>query len=229
MPILDAIPFQLDQADLFKRIHVREGSANATEVAAMVAEAQAVARPKALYQIAYVDERGDDYVVVDGRKFTSRVLRVNLDATHRVFAYVATSGHELEDWAVAQDDLMRRFWADVINQMGVYAAAAALGRHLIERFGVESLSTMNPGSLADWPLAQQRVLFALLGDTEDTIGVRLTESLLMVPTKSVSGLQFPAAESFASCQLCPREVCPNRRAAYDAALYDQKYRLPAAV
>jgi len=47
----------------------------------------------------------------------------------------------------------------------------------------------------------------------------------MVPVKSVSGILFPTEESFASCQLCPREVCPGRRAPYDPDLYDAKYRL----
>jgi predicted transcriptional regulator len=83
---------------------------------------------------------------------------------------------------------------------------------------------MNPGSLTDWPLREQRALFSLLGDVQATVGVELTNSLLMVPTKSVSGIFFPAEESFASCQLCPREACPNRRAPYDPELYDRKYR-----
>ncbi len=48
----------------------------------------------------------------------------------------------------------------------------------------------------------------------------------MVPTKSVSGILFPAEESFASCQLCPRENCPNRRAPYDPELFDRKFRAP---
>ena len=82
---------------------------------------------------------------------------------------------------------------------------------------------MSPGSLADWPLEQQRALFAVLGDTEGLIGVRLAESCLMIPTKSVSGMRFPTETSFESCQLCPRAVCPGRRAPYDKGLYDRKY------
>ena len=45
---------------------------------------------------------------------------------------------------------------------------------------------MNPGSLADWPMREQRPLFGLLGDTDAAIGVELMESYLMRPTKSVS-------------------------------------------
>ena len=87
---------------------------------------------------------------------------------------------------------------------------------------------MSPGSLADWPLQEQRQLFTILGNTWDTVGVRLTDSLLMVPIKSVSGIRFPTESSFESCQLCPRAQCPGRRAPYDAGLYDLKYRKPTA-
>jgi hypothetical protein len=82
---------------------------------------------------------------------------------------------------------------------------------------------MNPGSLQDWPLREQRPLFALIGAVDTRIGVRLTDSCLMTPRKSTSGIQFPTEESFASCQLCGREVCPNRRAPYDATLFERKY------
>lgn len=82
---------------------------------------------------------------------------------------------------------------------------------------------MSPGSLEDWPVSQQSALFSLLGDTQHAIGVQLTESCLMVPTKSVSGIRFPMEDSFESCQLCPREDCPGRRAPYDEALYARRF------
>jgi hypothetical protein len=119
---------------------------------------------------------------------------------------------------------MRRFWADALNQAVLHAAVLSLQEHIRDRFDIGSVSMMNPGSLVDWPLREQRTLFSLLGSVREAIGVELTKSLLMVPTKSVSGIFFPAVESFASCQLCPRELCPNRRAPYDPELYDRRYR-----
>jgi hypothetical protein len=82
---------------------------------------------------------------------------------------------------------------------------------------------MSPGSLADWPITQQEELFSIFGNVEDLIGVKLTESFLMVPLKSVSGIYFPTEIEFVSCQLCPREVCSGRRAPYDPDLA-KKYR-----
>ena len=61
-------------------------------------------------------------------------------------------------------------------------------------------------------------LFALLGETEHRLGVRLTDSLLMVPRKSISGIFFPVEESFMTCRLCPRPRCQGRRAAFEPEL-----------
>ena len=82
---------------------------------------------------------------------------------------------------------------------------------------------MAPGSLADWPITQQQQLFSLFGDVEAKIGVRLTDSFLMLPMKSVSGVYFPTETSFESCRLCPRKVCPGRRAPYDPKLWEERY------
>jgi hypothetical protein len=74
---------------------------------------------------------------------------------------------------------------------------------------------MSPGSLEDWPITEQPKLFSLFGDTEKSIGVKLTASLLMIPRKSISGILFPSEEGFVSCRLCPRENCPSRKAEFD--------------
>jgi hypothetical protein len=177
--------------------------------------------------MAYVEARGDDHVKVDGHTLTSRVLRVNLEKAHRVFAYVATCGVELEEWSRSIGDVLRRYWADTIKEMALRAAVRALKEELEDRFRPGRTSSMSPGSLEDWPLEEQAVLFSILGNPEGAIGVRLSESLVMVPTKSVSGIRFPTEESFESCQLCPREGCPGRRAPYDPGLYERKYGLKA--
>lgn len=223
--VLENIPFQLDMAAVHDQLRVREGSSYADALERLAREALTIARPKALYKVALVDEKGDDYVVLDGVRFNSRVLRVNLDGAHRVFPYVATCGTELWDWANALDDTLQRYWADAINEMAVRVALQALDDHLAERYRPGQLSRMNPGSLGDWPIREQRALFKLLGDPHEVIGVQLLKSCLMVPNKSVSGIQFPTEEGFVNCQLCPREDCPGRRAPYDPQLYDSKYRL----
>ena len=222
---LDDISFLPDVAKLMKKMRVREGSRQVDQLSSLVEKARAIARPRAMYRVAYVDSRDDESVVIEGIRFRSRILRVNLDTVHRVFPYAVTCGSELHEWMQTQDDLLLRYYADVISEAALRAATAQLKAHLVRRYALGRTSTMAPGSLADWPLQAQRRLFSLLGDPEEAIGVRLTDSLLMIPSKSVSGIRFPVEKSFESCQLCQRENCPSRRAPYDAGLYERRYRL----
>ena len=219
--LLDPLAFHVDVPALCGKLHVR--GHHMEEVRTLVLEAGAVARPRALYKLVFIESKGDDSVVAAGVTFTSRVLRVNLDPLHRFFAFVCTSGRELAAWVNSKEDPLEHFYADAISEAVLKSAMTSLVAHVTERFQLNHTSVMNPGSLTDWPLREQRPLFALLGDVEAAIGVELTGTLLMVPTKSVSGILFVAEESFASCQLCPREGCPNRRAPYEAGLFERKY------
>ena len=221
--VLDDIPFQPNMDSLKRKLRIREGSSSVEKLERFVSDAQAIARPKALYKVAFIESKGDEHIVVDGITLTSRVLRVNLEQAHRVFPFVSTCGTELEEWSDSLDDMLLNYWADTIKEMALRTAAQALGKDLEERFCPGRTARMNPGSLPDWPLREQRKLFALLGSPQDAIGVELTESLIMVPIKSVSGIVFPTEVAFASCQLCPREDCVGRQAPYDSTLYERKY------
>lgn len=221
--VMDDIVFRMSLQNLMKKLRVKEGSRYADQLGSLVEEAKEIASPRAMYRVAYVDSRDESGVVIEGIPFRSRVLRVNLDAVHRVFPFVVTAGLELHEWTQVQDDLLVRYYADVISETAARSAAATLKAHLVRRYGLGRTSTMSPGSLADWPIQAQRPLFALLGDPEEAIGVRLTDSMLMIPSKSVSGIRFPVEKTFESCQLCQRGRCPSRKAPYDPELYESRY------
>jgi hypothetical protein len=221
--ILDNIPFHLDPDAVLDRLHLRNLEDYQPRVLELARQAQAAARPRAMYRTGYIESRTDNTVTVEGITFTSRVLTVNLQDTHRVFPFVATCGREMEAWAAPIQDMLERFWAETLMEMAVHAAATALHKHVADRVVFGPIGTMDPGSIQDWPLVQQRELFTLLGDTRTAVGVELTDSCLMVPVKSVSGIFFPSETHYENCQLCPRETCPGRRAPYDADLYARHY------
>jgi hypothetical protein len=221
MDALTAIEPALDTAAILAQVRVAPDSEDAAAVAALVDRARAIARPKALYAEAFVEGRGDDTVRIGGVTFTSRTLRTKLDRVERVFAYVATCGHELDGVPLPADDVLVRFWWDAIKGECLAAARAHLLAHLTARFRLGQTARMSPGSgdVDTWPIEQQRELFALLGGVTSRIGVVLTDSCLMIPNKTVSGLLFPTEEDFQTCQVCHRDPCPNRRAPFDAALW----------
>jgi hypothetical protein len=222
--ILSAIPLSFDLEQLREKARIKEGSEHAGRLKALLDEARAIGKPKAFYRPAFIESSTEEQVAIDGIRFTSRVLRVNLERVHRVFPYVATCGLELEEWSSSFDDILQKYWADTIKEMAVRTALQYLHDHLIEQYRLVRISRMNPGSLPDWPLPEQRPLFELLGNGPGSIGMHLTDSFLMMPIKSVSGIWFPSEKSFESCRLCPRESCPDRRAPYDQHLFDRQYR-----
>ncbi|MGC8877693.1 MAG: vitamin B12 dependent-methionine synthase activation domain-containing protein [Anaerolineae bacterium] len=223
--ILDPIPWQIDIVQLAQKLHLVGRSEELKDLKEMVAQALAIGRPKAFYALAPIESRGEQSVVINGIELRSRVLRVNLEQAHRVFSFVATCGTELESWSeTVSDRILHRFWADQIKELALRSAIAFMRDHLVTHYRPGRIAQMNPGSLADWPLGQQKPLFRILGTAPQSIGVQLTEHMLMIPTKSVSGLIFPTESAFESCQLCPLEGCPSRRAEYQPTLYSQRYQ-----
>ena len=162
--VLNAIPFQIDLEQLAKQLRIKEGSGQLEKLGKLAEQARTAGKPKAAYRMAYIEERTDDRVKVNGIVLTSRVLRVNLDKAHRVFPFVATCGRELEDWSQGVTDILEKYWADAIKEMAVRQAVRGLNEFLLEHFQPGKLSRMNPGSLPDWPLSEQKPLFSILGE-----------------------------------------------------------------
>jgi hypothetical protein len=179
---------------------------------------QPLIEPKILYKICYIEEKLTEGVIIEGRRFTSKVLRKNLDKIERVFPFVITIGKKFGEKLDACNDLLDKFYLDTIGNVALNQARIALKDHLKQKYALEKTAFMAPGSLPNWPIEQQKPLFKLLGDVQASIGVILTESLLMLPAKSVSGIYFPTETSFFSCQLCPRERCDSRKAKFNEKL-----------
>jgi len=223
---LDSIPVRLDVEEILKHWHLHKESKHIESSLQEVIEiVRPIAKPKAVYKVSYVDNKNADSLYIDGVRFTSRVLRVNLDKIERVFPYVVTCGGELDEIAIPPDDFMKYYCLDAIKETVLVSARRYLEDYLKGNYALGQMSRMGPGTgaLGDWPITQQKGLFSIFGNVEDLIGVKLTENFLMIPIKSVSGIYFPTRIEFKSCQLCPRESCSERRAPYDPDLV-KKYK-----
>ena len=222
MEILTDIPFEFDPGALAQYLRIKPDTEDAREFADFLNEARVAGRPKAVYRECYVEARGDDTVTIDGITFTSRALRTNLDGVERVFPYVATCGDEIGRLDLPADDIIKRFWLDTVQERLLSFSTSHLNAYLIRKYRLGKTASMSPGSgdVTVWPIEQQRELFSLLGDVKGLIGVELTDSCLMVPIKSVSGIRFPTELDFESCQLCHRKDCPSRVAPFDKHLWD---------
>jgi len=220
---LDHIPFRIDAEAAAERLKVSRDGEDFRFLEEMVREAEKTGVPKAVYRVSFPEGRTENSVVIEGVTFESRVLRVNLENVYRVFPYVVTCGEELELWSRKYTDPLLAYFADHIKQAVLSVSVNFLYGHIQKKYCLSKFSRMAPGSLSDWPIEQQRPFFEIMGNVKETIGVVLTESFLMLPSKSVSGIIFPTETAFESCMLCPREKCTGRRAPYDKNLYDKRY------
>jgi len=223
MKILDSIPVRLDTEQVLARMKLHKKSSHVEEmIRELIDIVLPVAKPKVVYEVCYVENKDKDSVDIAGVKFTSRLLRDNLDKVGRVFPYVATCGREADEIHVPSHEFIKGFYLDQIKEMLLESAIHYLEDHLTRKYQLGQISKMQPGSLESWPIHQQKPLFSIFGDVERLIGVRLTDSFLMIPLKSVSGIYFPTEIKFESCQLCRRARCSGRKAPYNPELA-QKY------
>lgn len=222
MEILTNIQFLLDVEQIMSQAHVEAGSSDAADLRLLIELAQKVGHPKAAYTVCFLTERDTDAVQIDNVWFRSRALVHNLASAERVFPLVATCGHEMDQTFRGKGNKVHEFWWELIKTRLLDAANKHLSDHLHREFRLNKTAIMRPGSgdAFVWPIDQQKDLFSLLGNVESAIGVQLTESFLMVPNKTTSGLMFPTETDFQSCEVCRRDNCPSRHAPFNRTLWN---------
>ena len=153
MEVLDNIPVNMEPERVLKYMRLRHDNKYFEEMVQELIEiARPIARPKAVYKVSYIDDKDGDTVTIDGVRFTSRVLRINLDEVTRVFPYIATSGMELEEIPVPSNDFMKSYLLDAIKTVVLGSAITYLSNHITKYYALGKMSHMNPGSLESWPI-----------------------------------------------------------------------------
>jgi len=221
---LDKIPITTTFEQALEKLKI-EDEDDIALVRGLFAAAKEIARPKVLYREAWVEEISGMNVRINGCTFESRVLAANLQNVHRVFAYVTTCGTEVDDWSAGEKDYVVSLWLDMIKGMFLQDANAYFRTYIKNAYQLEKVSAVNPGSgnKENWHISQQALLFSLIGGVKEEIGVTLTDSFLMVPIKSTSGLLYPSETEFSNCALCGRENCSGRRVPFDRQLYEKTF------
>lgn len=212
MKVCDDFDFSIGFATVAAKCRARAGTEQYGRLMDLYAAAYDVGRPKAQVVEVAVEDVDAQTVRVGGVTIASPFVREKLLQSPVAYAYLLTCGQEVEAWSRTLTDIVDVFYADELKKLWLGCAEKAVRAEVCKRLAPgATLSSLNPGSLPQWPIEGQRELFRILGDTEGTVGVRLTASCLMLPSKSVSGLLFQDHTGHVNCALCPRENCPNRR------------------
>lgn len=212
--IFNDIPFSpdIDKLSLtphFAAIDITDEGREAWSLAAKIV------RPKAT--IIEVGIEHDDHgkvVSIGGLPADSTVLDRNLSGVHRAFIYAATCGREIYNIPDNNDDEIKALLF-TFRIMALGAAIEFAGTKVREIYGIEKTAQMNPGSLPEWPITEQKTVFTLLGTAADDIGVSLGDNMFMNPMESSSGIIFAAEHDYKNCMACTRFDCIGRQAPYD--------------
>src|SRR5512139_4022858 len=94
--VLDQIPFKPETDRLLARLRFQGHDSNIEDKARdILGQVAPLARPKAIYLVSYISRRGPGFLEIDGVKFTSPLLLVNLEKANQVFPFVITGGQEI--------------------------------------------------------------------------------------------------------------------------------------
>ena len=131
--------------------------------------------------------------------------------------FICTSGLEFEAYQQRlkeQGDMVRVFIADALGSVIAEKCADQMEKALqesIDKLGWMHTNRFSPG-YCGWHVSQQQLLFPLFQG--HTCGVKLTDSSLMVPIKSVSGiigLGEKVRKLEYTCGLCDFKQCYKRK------------------
>jgi len=183
------------------------------EILEMMDQANTLARPTALFCVSPVAADGSINGVFTG----SALVRERLSGRSRCFPYIASCGTALEEWSRQyRGDFLLEFWADEIKKRFLLQGFRAWSAYIREHYRTTGhVAALNPGSLPGWPISGQAELFRILGGrefVEEAIGVTYSDTFLMLPSKTISGICFESEVFYENCQYCPLTDCPNRRA-----------------
>jgi hypothetical protein len=176
--------------------------------------------PSYSYTIRDIESiKGNPIAIGDSIILESKVIARLLERCQKIAVFALTIGNQLEEMVayLAENGLVLQ--ATVLDAIGSGAAEKLADyvedriRRLVNIDGLVTSWRFSPG-YCDWEVNQQKMVFQTLNG--DSAGIRLTESLLMIPRKSVSGiigigLPNHDIENYNPCHTCNREDCPGRR------------------
>lgn len=165
-------------------------------------------------------ERCDDHLHyrIGGVEFTiGKIISVQLRKASSAALFVCTIGAGLENYArqlMKEGDYVTGFVADIMASETVELSMDFIQNALEDDFKSKGLRLTNrysPG-YCGWHVSEQQKLFSLL--PPGFCGISLTESSLMVPIKSVSGVIGIGADVRKvdyTCRFCDMKECVYRR------------------
>ncbi len=122
---------------------------------------------------------------------TEQIVTYQLGEIEKVAVFVLTAGYEIDKWIKelnSNGETLLSYLADITASELAEKIADILHDYISSKMKIYGLNVTNrfsPG-YCNWNVSEQHKLFSLLPD--NFCDIKLTESALMVPSKSISGI-----------------------------------------
>ena len=205
--------FQLKAEDILKGQGIDPERASErlyTSAESVLEEAQSLLKPAALYTVVKVTDFDHQNLSFEGGYFEGPLIAKALAGADHLNIAACTIGEDLENQVkeMMDDDPIKAVALDGAGIAAIRKVSQTV-EDIISKEACELETNLGmraqPGQ-EGWPIEQQRVVFSILPG--DEIGIRLTETCLMIPRKSVSFV-IPRGKAL-SDSLSPCDFCSKR-------------------
>lgn len=145
-----------------------------------------------------------------------KIVTGQLKKANKVAIFLCTIGPEMELWAkqlLAEGNTVLSYLVDMVASTAVESIADILHDHIgleMEKYGWKRTNRYSPG-YCNWSVSEQQKLFAFL--PHDFCNIKLTDSSIMIPIKSISGVIGLGKEAKYTeyiCDRCGIKDCTHR-------------------
>ena len=177
------------------------------------AEIETICKPQYIYEVYEGNTCDNVSIEINGKKFgTGKTITQYLYGMEKCCVFATTAGWEYDAYKKQfreKGEMLEEFIADAI---GSVIAEACVNNIVVELAENNNCTYPYSPGYCHWKLTEQPLLFSLLPDTP--CGITLTESCLMVPIKSTSGIigigKGIERKAYA-CNICENKNCYKRK------------------
>lgn len=217
----DSSDIHISRTEILRYLQYRSGNDTSgadSLIDECISEFQSAAEYKACYIKTPIHFSGDDTIDFGFMRVKSRSLGINMKNCSEAYVFAATVGIKAERLLTkyARISPSRAFIHDSVGSAAIEAFCDTLNGALrldTENSGRFLRPRFSPG-YGDFPLAHQSELLRAL-DTPRKINLVLTDSLMMVPSKSVTAVigiaDTPNKCRTKNCESCSQEDCLYRK------------------
>ena len=222
MPIYNAPLLSIDAKETRRYAGLMTADFDENLIEAACLEARLLARPKGIWQTYDYDCTTQTVYAEQPFRIEGKKIGTHLAGAEKVIILAATVGDDIEEHVTkyfAEDRYAYSVLLDAAATTAVEQIADAMEKAIQPKASAQGYTMrwrFSPG-YGDWSMEQQPEL--LRTSKADKIGISLSESLMLIPRKSITaiiglvreGTGTPKLHSPNGCAACDQLNCPSRK------------------